>query len=172
MMRKMEGYGIQGEFYIDGGGYAGQAIESNVLDHNKPPKTQPGLWNHWTPTDDLMGMEWNGSEKFYNYVEWLEYLITKVLAPRGYVLTGVVSYQGEDSSDFGQIHCAKNIVELCPGKRIYSKPKNKDSLLSDLAENFPGLIDGESEVNGSDLVEYMTQLIRESRPKSKKAKRS
>jgi hypothetical protein len=40
MARKIEGYGVEGEFYIEGGGYAGQDDDTTVIDHNRPPKTQ------------------------------------------------------------------------------------------------------------------------------------
>ncbi len=39
---------------------------------------------------------WNGAEKFYNYVEWLQYLIDKILAPRGYTLNGECQWFGEN----------------------------------------------------------------------------
>lgn len=105
-----EVYGVQGEFYADGSGDFGQGHESNVIDHNRPPSTQPGLWCQWIPTNDGMAIGWDGGEKFYHYVEWLEYIIKNFLAPKGYVLNGTVSYQGDDSSDQGQIVVINNVV--------------------------------------------------------------
>lgn len=103
-------YGIQGEFYVDGKGMAGQDHEENIINYNTPPSTQPGLWCQWRPTDDGKGIEWDGGEKFYNYVEWLQYLIDKILAPKGYVLTGDVEYRGEESDDMGVISVNKNKI--------------------------------------------------------------
>lgn len=105
-----EEYGVEGEFYVDGGGWAGQDNENNVIHYNDPPKTQPGLWCKWCPTEDGLGIEWNGREKFYNYVEWLQYLIEKVLKPRGYILRGDVYWQGETCYDAGCISVENNIV--------------------------------------------------------------
>lgn len=102
-------YGVEGEFYVD-------AFDSiSVIDYNRNPQTQPGLWCQWIPTDDRLGIEWDGGEKFYNYIEWIEYLISKVLAPRGYIVNGIVEWKGEDFDDVGEIEINDNIVN---GKRL------------------------------------------------------
>ena len=105
-----EVFGIEGEFFVFGGGSFGQDHETNVVDYNGAPSTQPGLWCQWTPTSDRMGIEWDGGEKFYYYTEWLVYLINKVLAPNGYVLNGVVEWEGEERSDVGEITVIDNRV--------------------------------------------------------------
>lgn len=123
MLKKLTGvdYGIDGEFYVDATGWAGQDHSKDIIDYNEPPKTQPGLWCHWRPTEDGLFIEWDESEKFYEYVQWIEYLIEKVLEPKGYKLSGTVSYEGEDSSDFGKIVIKNNKVKVAIGKRTYSK---------------------------------------------------
>jgi hypothetical protein len=50
-------------------------------------------------------------EKFYNYVEWLEYLINVFLKPRGYVLEGCVRFFGEETEDMGYIEVKRNKVK-------------------------------------------------------------
>jgi hypothetical protein len=55
---------------------------------------------------------WNGAEKFYYYVKWLEYLIEHFLAPWGYVLNGTVTWQGEEGEDQGTITLADNDVTV------------------------------------------------------------
>lgn len=112
-------FGIEGEFYVDGTGYAGQDHDNTVIDYNRHPSTQPSLWCQWVPTDDGMGIEWDGNEKFYNYVEWLKYLIVNFLAPRGYVMIGEVEFQGESPSDFGKIVVVNNEVKTLKGRRSY-----------------------------------------------------
>ena len=106
-------YGIDGEFYM-GAGTADRAMGQDdnfgVVDANKPPSTQPGLWCQWVPTEDDKGIEWDGNEKFYDYVEWITYIIDKILAPRGYTLNGEVTWQGEDSDDQGMIVVKNNKV--------------------------------------------------------------
>lgn len=81
------------------------------IDYNSPPDDCPGLWCDWAPTKDKMGIEWNQTEKFYNYVEWLKWLIVYILEPAGYTLNGSVQYQGEDESDRGIITVTNNIVD-------------------------------------------------------------
>jgi len=103
-------YGVEGEFYIDGEGFKGQDDGSTVIDHNRPPKTQPGLWCQWRPTVKGDAIEWDGGEKFYYYVEWIQYIIDKVLKPKGYVLNGEMDWHGEDRSDNGTIIIKDNVV--------------------------------------------------------------
>jgi hypothetical protein len=105
-----DAYGIDGEFYVEGGGSFGQDKEQNVVDSNSSPSTQPGLWCKWTPTEDGEAIEWDSCEKFYSYTEWLVYLIHKILAPNGYVLNGVVKWQGEGIGDVGKITVLDNRV--------------------------------------------------------------
>lgn len=96
-------YGTDGEFYVNGSGDFGQAEESNIVDYNTPPRTQPSLWCQWIPTEDRKGITWDGGEKFYEYVAWLQYIMNSVLIPRGYKLSGTVEFQGEDRDDRGLI---------------------------------------------------------------------
>ena len=56
-------------------------------------------------------MEWDGGEKFYNYVEWLEYLIKNFFEPWGYSLNGSVNWQGEEDEDNGTIVVKHNEVK-------------------------------------------------------------
>jgi hypothetical protein len=112
-------YGIEGEFYVDGTGWAGQDSDTTVIDYNRPPSTQPGLWCQWVPTDDGSELVWDGGEKFYSYVEWLNYLIDKILAPRGYTLNGECKWFGEERSDFGVIIVKNNKVTTRAGKLVY-----------------------------------------------------
>lgn len=106
-----------GEYFVGGTGYAGQGDDSSVLDHNNPPPSQPGLWCQWIVEDNQL--LWNECEKFYDYVEWLKYLIEHFFKPWGYTLNGTVEYQGEDPGDFGKIVVEYNVVKLSKGKRVY-----------------------------------------------------
>ena len=112
-------YGIEGEFYVDGTGWAGQDSDTTVIDYNRPPSTQPGLWCQWVPTDDGSELVWDGGEKFYNYVEWLQYLIDKILSPRGYTLNGECQWFGENRDDVGVIIVENNKVTTKVGKLTY-----------------------------------------------------
>lgn len=121
MARNIQGYGIEGEFYTLSREDFGQTKTPDVIDSNRPPRTQPGLWCHWIPTDDGLEIEWDGGEKFYEYTEWLVYLIDNVLAPHGYKLNGTVAWQGEDSSDLGAITIVNNKVKTHSGEVVYKR---------------------------------------------------
>jgi len=112
-------FGTEGEFYVKGTGFKGQGEDSSIIDNNKPPSTQPGLWCQWRPTEDRTYIEWDGDEKFYQYEEWLEYLIEKILKPRGYSLTGRISWQGEETDDMGTLDVLDNEIRVDRGKVVY-----------------------------------------------------
>jgi hypothetical protein len=110
------GVGSDGGFYVDGGTNPAFA---DVLDYNTPPDGQPGLWCQWTPTEDGGAIVWDEGEKFYYYVEWLEYLINTFLEPWGYKVNGEVEWSGEDAYDLGKIVVTNNIVQEYKGKVVY-----------------------------------------------------
>lgn len=105
--------GEEGEFYV------GDDEELNVVDHDNPPAIQPGLWCKWIPSDDGKEIVWNGGEKFYNYIEWIKYLIQRILTPRGYTLNGVITWDGEDDIDRGIIKIMDNRVTIGHGQTGY-----------------------------------------------------
>jgi hypothetical protein len=124
-----EVYGVEGEFYVFGGGDYGQEHEKSIVDYNQEPSTQPSLWLQWTPTEDRLSLEWDSGEKFYSYTEWLVYLINKVLAPNGYVLNGIVQWQGEENGDVGEIFVEDNRVytQEWKGNKKEITPQNAES---------------------------------------------
>lgn len=91
-------------------------------DYNETPKGVPGLWCQWVPErhgglDDPDGYDelvWDGGEKFYNYTEWLDYLICNFIAPSGYELNGTVKWQGDDMDDRGKIVVQNNVSTEIP----------------------------------------------------------
>ena len=89
--------------------------------HDPSIKEIPGYWCQWVIGTDDNGDEalvWDEGEKFYNYVEWLEYLIERFFKPEDYVLNGEVEYQGEDSDDFGVIKVVDNVVSVVEGIHV------------------------------------------------------
>ena len=70
-----------------------------------------GDWkNAWKPTKDGNYLEYDGSEKFYDYIEWLHEII-KIIAPRGFTLNGKVYWRGDEILDVGCIRITDNLVE-------------------------------------------------------------
>lgn len=104
--------GDEGGYYVDAHAEnMGQKETPDIIDYSSPPAGQPGLWCGWTPTEDGAAIEWDGGEKFYNYVEWMEYLIEHFIKPWGHVAEGEITWQGEDSDDRGTIFVKDNVVE-------------------------------------------------------------
>lgn len=107
--------GTEGEYFVSDDECIG------VSDYNKNPSTQPGLWCQWCPTDDGEGIEWNGAEKFYDYTEWLEYIINHFLKVWGYTLNGDVEWRGETSDDLGKIYVKDNVVKFLSWQTLKDK---------------------------------------------------
>lgn len=74
------------------------------------PDTIPTSYLQWQPTEDGEGLEWNGAEKFYDYVHWLRWLIKHFFKPHSIVLSGALTYQGEEIGDVGRIEVRDNVV--------------------------------------------------------------
>lgn len=66
----------------------------------------------WVPSSDGEVIEWDGNEKFLDYIEWLKYLIQFYIKPWGYTLNGEVHWQGENILDEGVIEVTDNEVKV------------------------------------------------------------
>ena len=142
--------GPEGAYFVGGGGWAGQGQDISIVDnesYNSPPglphyrlgqpweeyqaevnkaitdnDAQPSLWCQWAPSEDGKTIMWDGSEKFYYYIEWLKYLIKHFLGPWGYTLNGEVWWQGESADDIGVIKVVDNEVRVGAGRIVYDEP--------------------------------------------------
>ena len=95
-----------GPYFVEG---RGTEDDSDVIDHNNPPKGQPGTWCQWVPTADGRHIEWDGGENFYDSEAWMTYLIDHflkngALAPldflrKNHVVNGRIKASGEDRDD-------------------------------------------------------------------------
>lgn len=101
---------------------AGQRHDSSVLEYNFPPRGQPGLWCQWVVTEDGTELEWDEGEKFYEYVEWLEYLIKHFFEKWGVKLNGEIGWKGSEDDDRGTIFVKNNKVEAVLDKIVQGKP--------------------------------------------------
>jgi hypothetical protein len=90
---------------------------SDILNYNEPASTQPGLWCQWTVLEK--SLFWDGSEKFHNYREWLEYLIENFFKRWDYTLNGLISFQGEYPDDRGYIKVHNNMVDIVEMEQGY-----------------------------------------------------
>jgi hypothetical protein len=135
-----EVYGFKGEYFAKDDNDMGQSADVSVIDFNASSGEvawaefegdlnrwakrdemqkainadiikQPGLWCQWELQDDTT-LAWDGNEKFYNYIEWLQYLIAHFFKPWGINLNGECFWQGEDNTDMGKIVITDNVIEI------------------------------------------------------------
>lgn len=115
-------FGVDGEFYYNPSTKdSGQEQTSDIVDYNTPPSSQPSLWLQWRVEDDMKTIVWDGGEKFYNYVEWMQYLISNILAARGYTVSGEVEWFGEDRADRGLIRIKDNEISTLHAKTTWAE---------------------------------------------------
>lgn len=107
--------GTDGQYFV--GEIAMSDIDTSIVDFNRPADDVPGLWCQWVMNNNSE-LEWDGGEKFYNYTEWLKYLIKNFFEPSDYILNGEIEFQGEDEDDFGTIRVVDNEVDVKYGMRI------------------------------------------------------
>lgn len=151
-------FGVEGEYYVDGGGLCGQDHEPSIIEYNRPPSTQPGLWCQWVPSEDRMSIQWDGNEKFYHYTEWIEYLIKEFLAPAGYILNGQVRWQGEDVNDFGVLEIKDNkVIEHC-GIRVISSVATSQSQIKFLADELMSILRHPNNINEEERQDFINTL--------------
>jgi hypothetical protein len=119
---------VQGPYYVDRGGLAGQGEGPDVLHYHQPPECQPGLWCQWVPTEDGTALVWDGGEKFDDADEWMSYLIQHFLWAnahafqldperfvflQGHDCHGVIEAQGEEGEDhWALVVCHNQVATL------------------------------------------------------------
>lgn len=111
-------------------GEAKQLLEFNE-DPDKVPAPHPNSYMQWVPGSTLDCIGWDGGEKFYEYAEWLQWIVLW-LAARGISSSGILSWSGEQAGDTGTLTVIDGRVESRPAG---SAPvKFKPMTLRDLAE--------------------------------------
>ena len=97
-------YGTYGERYIekDYETTMGQTQYPDIIDFNRSPPNQPGLWCDFTYNAKDRVIEWNEADKTYDGAEWIDY-INGLLQESGYYLKGTMSWEGEDPTDTGEV---------------------------------------------------------------------
>ena len=95
-------------------------FDEGVIDRSLAKSyTCPGYWCNWCINEETGVVEWNGGEKFYQYTDWLIYLIENFFEPAGYILNGEFIWIGEDSEDRGKISVVNNKVSEFLGEIVY-----------------------------------------------------
>lgn len=122
----------KGPYYV-GDTTNGIDVENDVINSNQPPMGQPGVWCQWIPTEDGTAIEWDGNEKFYNALEWMEYIIEHFFGDRPlarigniefdflqcHTINGFIEAHGEEVDDIWAIKVTNNKVKLLEGKIVF-----------------------------------------------------
>jgi hypothetical protein len=127
--------GPEGGYFVGEEGSFGQGKQlgvwpEDVVDYNRPPMGQPGLWCQWIVSfknswghesadasiPQEMVLEWDQNEKFKFHVEWLKYLIKHFFEPWGYVLNGEIECEDKEYNVFSVIKVKNNLV------KVYEEP--------------------------------------------------
>lgn len=98
-------YGVEGEFFVDS--VVGEDIDYEedvtILNVNIQPSTQPSLWCDWVPSEDNLSIHAPESPNFWRSQEWMNYILERILNPRGYYVSGTVELiELIDPSDEGE----------------------------------------------------------------------
>lgn len=97
-------------------------LKEFAADRHDGEREVPGIWCQWVPSEDGESIEWDGNEKFYDYTAWLVYIIEKFLKPWGLILSGSVTWHGEDPGDSGVIYAKDNRVKAVADETVRKEP--------------------------------------------------
>jgi hypothetical protein len=77
--------------------------EFQDMRHEDGYKEKPSIWLQWEilEYDGEFTLGHDGGEKFYNYVEWLDYVIEHFFKKWGVVVNGTIQWRGEEWDDMG-----------------------------------------------------------------------
>jgi len=92
------------------------ATINNFAQERHERTTHPSYYCQWVTNDVGSRIEWDGGEKFDEYVKWIEYLVKFYFEPWGYKLNGVVAWEGEEHGDAGKIVIKDNVVTTVEAK--------------------------------------------------------
>ena len=96
--------------------------------------TCPGYWCDWR-INDAGNVAWDEGEKFYNYIEWLKFLIDNFFEPAGYKLNGEIFWEGEEREDTGVIVVKDNLVYSYSGSIVYfNYDKENEKILGNFSD--------------------------------------
>ena len=70
----------------------------------------------WVPSETLNAIVWDQNEKFYDYEEWLKWLLNW-LSVRGIEASGQLNWSGESSDDIGRITVLDSVMTVERGEK-------------------------------------------------------
>lgn len=96
---------------------AKELLEIAGSDRDHKMVTGIDAYFQWVPADTFEHIVWDGNEKFYKYVEQLQWLCGDWLDQRGIAADGVLHWSGEETDDTGTITVTANLVSAHSNSR-------------------------------------------------------
>lgn len=129
--------GSEGAYYVGShnDGNCGQTQDASIIDYNSNGK-MPSLWCRWEVSEDGTNLQWDGGEKFYCYVEWLQYLITHFFDVWGVKLNGKIEWFGEDSDDTGTITVNNSQISKATKEEVLTDLQKENEELKARCETY------------------------------------
>jgi hypothetical protein len=129
------GFGKGGEFYC-GTGYGGlpEGDESAVVTDLLITFNQPSSWLQWAPNAAGTEISWDGRDKFENYVEWLQYIVSHFLAPWGYTIRGEVKWTSSKDGTSGVIKVHYNDIKVIKKGEVVVMGENTSRIINKVRE--------------------------------------
>ena len=91
------------------------AEASAILEANNDPDSiqgeHPRSYMQWVPTQSLDHIVYDGNEKFYEYVDWMKWLVN-YLKGIGITADGEIDWSGDQAGDTGTIVVANSEVTV------------------------------------------------------------
>lgn len=84
----------------------------NIDNVGQPEVEYPNSYCQWEIDKYGYYLRWDNGEKFYYYVEWLEWLIENFFEPKEIELNGKMEWSGEEVKDNGVIVINDNKIQL------------------------------------------------------------
>lgn len=91
----------------------------------------PNGWESWDFYEDGSYMHIEDGGKHYYWEEWFTWLMTNVFMPLNIKVNGVMTWDGEESTDQGTIYVEDNKFDFCASEIVESPPYWKQEKISE-----------------------------------------
>jgi hypothetical protein len=103
----------------------------------------PGIRGYscdWELNDDLRSITWNGMEKFYDYVEWMQHIVDSLKSEFDVDVTGTVYYWGESHDDHGVLKVVDGKVLQIDDSEHFQSLEEENAMLKAEVQHYKMLI--------------------------------
>jgi len=101
----------------------------------------PDSYLQWVPSEDLQALVYDDNEKFYEYKDWLKWVLSHWIGRWGIVANGEILWSGEETDDNGILKVENNILVVVESKHTKGKshkPLTRQTLADLVIESIGG----------------------------------